>query len=235
MNTDVRAQNGPDVVLEVGKSFVIPVGTPLQIEIEGISAKLNSVAVGWLPENYLIMRQPASGFGSISSKLFKGNGITVRYITGGDAFAFRTEVLGSSDSPKLIFVAFPQRVVRHALRVNKRILCYLPAELFKETGTSELIPDTLYGIVSDISLSGCAFEMTKGGGETGLTDVRVEDPVKLRIQFPGREKMVEFSGHVRRAQRDGKRLNLGIRFHKGTGEPRDEIAEYVGSMEKFLL
>ena len=100
-----------------------------------------------------------------------------------------------------------------------------------------LIPDIVAGIISDISLSGCAFEMIKGGGELCLPDIRINDSVKIRIQFPGHVEMIEFMGSVRRTQRDGKRLNLGIKFAESDSDTvagRGKIAEYFQALEKFV-
>ncbi len=233
MDSNDQTQRAVDEILEVGKSFILPVGTPLQVEIEGISAKLNSIAVGWVPENYLIIKRPVSGFGSIASKLFNGNGITVRYLTGGDVFAFKSELIGSADALKLIFVAFPKQVVRRCLRECRRLLCFLPAELMKQTGDSDLIQDSVSGILSDISVAGCAFEMIKGADGMGLPDIKTEDLITLRVHFPGQGQPVEFPGQVRRSHRDGKRLSLGIRFQETNALTKASLDSYLRTLEKF--
>jgi len=232
MTNDDLTLVGGEEVLEVGKSFVLPVGTPLQIELGGVLVKMSSVSVGWLPDQYLVIRKPSTGFGSIVSKLFKGNKITVRYISDGDAFAFQSEVVGSSDSPGLIFVAYPSLVVRRNLRRSRRVLCYLPAEFQKETDERGLIPDVVSGILADLSLSGCAFEMIKGP-DTGPPDVKVDDAVKLHVQLPGQEQPIEFPGLVRRILRDGKRFSVGIEFRDMDADTEGKTADYIRTIEKF--
>ena len=80
-----------DDLSKPGKSFFFPVGLPLQIEISGVSLRMSSVSVGYLAGNWLIIKYPSTGtFGSIASKLFKGNKITVRYVNEGDVFGFQS-------------------------------------------------------------------------------------------------------------------------------------------------
>ena len=231
INDDLTLVGGEEV-LEVGKSFILPVGTPLQIELGGVLVRMSSVSVGWLPEHYLIIRKPSTGFGSVTSKLFKGNKITVRYISDGDAFAFQSEVVGSSDSPGLIFVAYPSLVVRRNLRRSRRVLCYLPGELQKERDERGLIPDVISGVVADLSLLGCAFEMMKEP-DTGPPDIKADDGVRLHIRFPGQEQPIEFAGLVKRVLRDGRRFSIGIEFRNMAAATEGRIADYIKTIEKF--
>ena len=157
----------------------------------------------------------------------------MRYLTGGDVFAFKSELIGSADALKLIFVAFPKQVVRRCLRECRRLLCFLPAELMKQTRDSDLIQDPLSGIISDISVAGCAFEMIKGADGMGLPDIKAEDLITIRVHFPGQGQSVELPGQVRRSQRDGKRLSLGIRFQKTNGPTKASLDSYLRTLEKF--
>ena len=76
----------------LGMSFFPPIGTPLQIEIQDVSVKMSSTAVGYVAKKCLIITYPNTGtFGSVSNKLFKGNKVTVRYMNGGNVFGFQTE------------------------------------------------------------------------------------------------------------------------------------------------
>jgi hypothetical protein len=228
-------------ILNVGKSFVLPVGTPLQIEVEGVTPRLNSLSVGWLPGYYLIIKQPVTGFGSIASKLFRGAKITIRYISGGDIFAFQSEVVGvTTESPRLIFISYPPLVVRRSLRGSRRVLCYLPAELIKEQhrGRGIFVELAYRGIISDISLSGCGFDMMKGSADDAdgvLPEVAQNEMVKLRIEFPGLENKIELSGEIRRTLREGRRLNVGIKFLQVHESVKGRIAHYIQTIKKYSI
>jgi hypothetical protein len=229
VNSDETNQASVREVIEVDRSFIIPVGTPLQIELGGVLAKLNSVSVGWFPEDYLIVKKPTAGFGPIASKLYRGNSVIIRYVSNGEVFAFQSEVLGSNDSPGLIFITYPTSVVRHNLRKHRRAPCYLSAELWAETDDAGLSVDPVAGAVTDLTPDGCAFEATARAGREHLPYFKVHDIVTLRIKFPGLNDETSLLGEVRRGNRDGNSLKLGIRFTKMEEHVENTIASYVST------
>ncbi len=222
-------------ILNVGRSFVLPVGTPLQVEIDGITIKMNSVAIGYAENDYVIIKQPATGaIGSISAKLFRGNRITVRYVSGGSIFAFQSELIGAVDHPvKLIVAAYPTLIVRHSLRKDRRLDCHLPAELWMSRTTKDVIDDITHaGIIADISSSGCSFEMVTGGS-TVLPDLSVNERILLRVHFPGAEDKVELPGNVKRIKRDSKRMSIGLQFGEMGEDMKRMVGDYITSVERF--
>src|SRR5271157_5562236 len=92
---------------KIGKPFFFPIGIPLQIEIKGISFKMKSVSVGCLPDSCLILTYPSTPM-SISRGLFKGNRVIVRYLDGGNVFAFESELVCAAYEPvRLLYVSYP--------------------------------------------------------------------------------------------------------------------------------
>ena len=78
-----------------GKPFFFPIGLPIQVEISGVDFTMSSVSVGYLADNFLIIKYPSTGaFGSIAGRLYKGNRLTVRYISGGDVVGFNPSCSG---------------------------------------------------------------------------------------------------------------------------------------------
>jgi hypothetical protein len=231
---DQNRSSAVEEVLNVGESFVLPVGTQLQIEIDGVAARMQSVSVGWLPDNYLVIRQPSTGFGSIAHKLFKGNKVTVRYLSGGAVFAFQSQVIAATDSPRVIFLTYPTVVVRRSLRAAQRFLCYLQANLLIEHDNPDFAADEYRVIITDISLMGCAVEMTTELNPKVkiLPYIKMDETIKIRTQLPGVEKVIELQGEVRRTQRDERELNIGVRFDKSIAHAKDDVAEYIRSIEK---
>ena len=218
---------------KTGRPFFFPVGLPIQIEIDGVSLKMGSVSVGYLADNCLIIRYPSTGaFGSIASRLFKGNKVTVRYITDGDVLGFQSELLGTINEPvRLLFVAYPTLIARRSLRSSKRVECYLPADLNIDRAKSgDIVRE---GIVTDISGTGCNLNMVKESPDQVLPDVRVNDPVILHLQLPGMESRIELSGRIRNIQRDSQKIRMGIQFDDIDEERKMRITEYISTLEKF--
>jgi c-di-GMP-binding flagellar brake protein YcgR len=224
-------------MLNVGKSFLLPIGTRLQMDIGGIDIKLESYVVGLLPDDAIIIKHPFTGsLGSIAHKLFKGNKVTVRYIHGGSVFAFQSELLGSTSEPfRLIFIAYPSLIARHRLRKNSRVQCYLPAQLFLHNkNDAGIIPDVANGgIVSDLSIQGCCFGMIKSSGSQTLPHVRIEGLVNVQIQLPGIETKIDVTGTVKRSVRDAKKMSIGIQFNEIDEDIANKIADHIMAIEQF--
>jgi hypothetical protein len=223
-----------DEVLDVSESFVLPVGTPLQLEIEGIATRMQSVSIGWLPGNYIVIRQPSTGMGSIANKLFKGNTITVRYLSDGEVLAFQSQVVAANDFPRVIFIGYPTTVVRRSLRASRRFVCYLSAELEIQPDNPDLVADAYRAILTDISLLGCGLDVSKESNSKAkkLPYVTMNETVKIRMKFPRAEYLTEVRGEVRRTQRDERKLNIGIRFDESVERVKNEIAQYIETIEK---
>jgi c-di-GMP-binding flagellar brake protein YcgR len=231
---------------KLGKSFFFPLGTSLQIEVEGIATRLISLAVGDLPGECLIIRYPhASGIGPISHKLFKGSRITVRFLAGGNALAFNSEVLGIIQDPfSLLLISYPDVIARHNLRNNRRMQCYLAAHLSialprsssNNTESLRSTEETFYeGIITDISKGGCNFEMIEGLSNSELPDAKIDGMVVLLFELPGMEHKRELSGLVKSVRRDSRRMSVGVQFGLLDEETRYGIDEYVSALERFLL
>lgn len=235
--SDVNGIPGNEIT-SAGKSFILPLGTPLQVEIEGVTMKLNSMSIGLFPDQYIIIKYPyVPNVGILDHKLFKGNKVSVRYLNGGNIYGFRSDVIGVSNHPfKLIFIEFPAIITRQSLRKNTRVECSLPAELCSMAAMNKgiIISDIVHsGIVSDISLSGCGFTMGILSPGQRFPDIKLNESVTLSLQLPGIEKTFELSGEVRRTQRDVQKMNVGLRFHEIDEEARNGITEFILAVEKF--
>jgi c-di-GMP-binding flagellar brake protein YcgR len=217
-----------------GHSFFFPIGTPLQIEIDGVTVRMGSISVGCLPDTCLIIKYPSTQY-SIASKLYKGNKVTVRYISGGNALAFQSDLLGVTNEPvRLLFITYPVFIAHQSLRSSKRLACYLPADAIPLKGGVETVEDQTYGgIIADISSTGCSFNMIKETPDQVLPEVKVQDRVILHLQLPGIENRIRLAGEVKRTQRDSNRTGLGIEFVDLDEDAKAKILSYISALEKF--
>lgn len=224
-------------ILNVGKSFILPVGSTLLIELDGITVTLNSLSIGFHRDNYIIIKHPyKENLGPITHKLFKGNKIKVRYLNGGNIFAFQSTIIGTTNDPfRLVFIEYPATIIRHSLRKDRRVECYIPAELFNGNYKDEgIVPDIDYsGVISDISLSGCSFNMIITPSSQSKPYVRINGSITLHIHLPGIENEIELFGEIKRMQRDSKKMNIGIQFLMVGDDIMNRINEYILAVEKF--
>jgi c-di-GMP-binding flagellar brake protein YcgR len=215
--------------LTIGKSLLIPHGTQVQLEIDGILAKLKSYSVGFLPEDCLIFKYPSmTSLGPISHKLFKGNKIIVGYIDKGNVFGFQSEILGFITEPvKLIFVAYPSVIARHNLRKGKRVACSLLAE-------ADVDGEKFEGLITDISETGCCLSITPQMAEQSFPSMRINQAFLIHCQMPGIEAPVEIEGRVKNFQRDTQRVSIGTTFDDVDPVVRDSIVNFILTLQKIL-
>jgi len=230
---DSRAE-GPSYELgKLGKPFFLPVGIPLQIEIEGVSFRMKSVSVGWLPDVCLIIKYPSTPM-SITRMLFKGNKVTVRYIDAGSAFGFESELIAVADEPLgILYISYPVHIVRKSLRSSRRIECHLPAQVFRrepETGEETPLGE---GVIVDISRMGCGFTVPGESHDEALAGVRIGDTIVLGFPLPGTENDIALGGKVRRIERDAERTTAGIQFLEIEESLKEKIMSYISALEKF--
>jgi hypothetical protein len=211
----------------LSEKIPIEIGTAVQIEIEGIDHRFHSVFVGSIPNDFMIFRTPASGhIFSIRTNIFAGQKMVIRFLAGGTVYGFQANLIEAVTSPeRLMFVTFPDEMASHNLRLRRRIECFLPANV--------TINQTEYdGIVIDLNDIGCRFSTSLAGKETLAGDI-VGD-VTISLLLPGSEKELKLAGTPRNIDRNGKTINIGIKFLDADDETKNRIRDYVGSLEKAL-
>ena len=236
---DSKTELSKSHIIDAEKTFSFPVGAQLQVEVEGVTVKLNSQAIGYVFNEFLIIRYPyAPGIGSLADKLYKGVRVTVRYLDKGNVLGFQSSLIQVSNEPaRILFITFPPSVTRHALRENKRFSCSLPSQLFstaaKDGGD---IRDTAYnGITSDISLSGCALNLNTPAAGGRLPHISMGKPVKLVMQLPGIERKIAIYGTIRRTRTEGHGLRVGIEFQVMNEEVRRMLEDFIAAVDTVGL
>jgi c-di-GMP-binding flagellar brake protein YcgR len=215
--------------LIIGRSLLIPPGTQVQLEIDGILVKLKSYAVGYLPGDCLIFKYPSiTSLGSIAHKLFKGNKVIVGYVDKGNVFGFQSELLGFITEPtKLIFVSYPAVIARHNLRKGTRVSCSLLAEV-------DVNGEKFEGLITDISGTGCCLSITAQSVEQSFPSMKINQTFAILCQLPGIEAPVEVVGRVKNFQRETQRISIGTLFHDVDPVIMDGIISFVLAIQKIL-
>jgi c-di-GMP-binding flagellar brake protein YcgR len=215
-------------LLNMGESLLIPSGTQVQLEIDGIPAKLRSHSVGCLPEGCLIFRYPTMTHpGAIAHKLFKGNKISLQYMDKGNVFTFRTELLGFITEPvKLIFLAYPSEITRQNLRNVARTSCSLIAEV-------DVNGEKFEGIITDISETGGRISITAQWADQLLPAMRINQAFLILCRLPGIEDPVEIVGQVRNFQSEIQRITIGTFFHGVDPAVCAAIINFVMTVQKI--
>lgn len=205
---------------QTGVEISASIGTEVRLEIEGLKARLSSKLVGIGSREYLIVTTPGLGqTEGVASTLVPGNRVVVRYADRGSVYEFETSIIDTIETPfQLIFLKAPTVVVDREIRSNPRIDTTLPARIEND-------PE-ITGIVTDISISGCHFEVRS---TQTLPDALSEigAPVVLHLRLPGVVGEIGAKGTLRNARNRDGRFALGVAFAEMEERHQLAIDEYV--------
>jgi len=215
--------------LNVGESILIPVGTHVELELNGVRAKLKSFCVGALPEDCLIFKYPdITDLEPLTNNLSAGNTVTVRYVDRGNVFAFQSELLGFVTDPvKLIFVEYPATIVRHSLRKVQRV----DYPLFAEVDVND---EQYEGLIKDISVRGCRLSIIAQSPKQVLPSIDLDQMLTVRCTLPGIEVPTVITGQVKSFYWEGQRITIGTAFHDIDLEVRDRLTSFISSIQKVI-
>ncbi|MBN1548003.1 MAG: flagellar brake protein [Syntrophaceae bacterium] len=211
----------------VENTVIIPVGTFLKIDIEGISYRLNSEIVGYEKSEYLIIKMPkSSNINYLKTKFYRGNKIIIRYLDRGTVYRFETEIIGIMYDPaRLILTKYPKIVSEYDLRDKRRYECFIPAQ-------AKLDQDTYLGMIVDISENGCLL-MLKASENDKLPASNIGDQFEFTIVIPGTDVGQKLSMEIRNIKRDSNVCFLGGNFIQINEELKKTMADYISIIDQL--
>lgn len=194
-------------------------GAAVQVQL-GRGPRLGVRLLALVPEQYLL-------FHGLSRELMTqyapntGDSLLVRYFYEGTAYAFRSYLLNVVQTPEpLLFVAYPRVVELCAMRAAERVACTLPCRL-------RLAGPVCNALLVDISLGGARVTVRPAGDWSAASFTKaVGRRVELGVQVPEQEGCAWVGGIVRRADRDGRRVSLGLQFEDSQEALFQQLAEY---------
>jgi hypothetical protein len=209
-----------------GIRIALEIGTPLHLELDGVSMTLQSDFVGMEPEKYIIISSPKP-FAPVKHKFFPGNQIIVKYLFGGTVYAFQTKLIETIVKPvKLVFIEYPKIIQHTDLRNHKRMNCFFPVKI-KFEGEEE------NGVILDINKKGCHCQIQQVQSEK-IAALNIKDLVFMRFPFPGVKGELEVAGYVTNLRKNRQEMHLGLEFHETSLETQKIIAQYILSVYDYL-
>jgi c-di-GMP-binding flagellar brake protein YcgR len=207
--------------------IVIPIGTFLKIEIEGISFRMNSEIVGYEKSDYLIIKMPkASNMNYLKTKFYRGNKITIRYLDHGTVYRFETEIIGVVNDPAhLILTRYPKIVSEYDLRDKKRYECFIPAE-------AKMGQEKYMGMIVDISENGCLL-MLKSADNDKLPEANIGDKLDFTILIPGDDVGHQLTMEAKNIKKDSQVCFLGGNFIEINEELKKTMTQYISIINQL--
>ncbi len=205
--------------LSSGSDFVylpgLTLGASLQIKIEGLGTD-QTCLIGMAPGEFFIIRTPL--LPSIGSKLFEKNHIIVRYIFSGRVYGFRCTLIELIKKPhRLSILSYPDTIEYINLRKHERIPCFLNAEVTVKNRCFQ-------GIISDISIGGCSFEVDKTENEE-FPHCGVNEAMLIGIRFRKEGEETVFNAAVRTFRVESQGMMIGLSFAKSGVQEKDAKSE----------
>ena len=212
------SESSKDIQLNIGFSCEV------LIEIEGIRKRIKSRLIGIAPKSYLIVETPKST--GIRKLLLNDTPVLIRYVYSGKIYGFRSYIIGKVNVPRQItFLSYPESIEKINLRKHERLNCSIPATI----GFNEV---DLRGVISDLSRSGCRFNLKMDENFSG-NPFQIEDIVKLSFPLVGKEDDQKIDGVVKNMNYNNDAISFGIEFDKTNIEALNKIDSYVGLVKNF--
>ncbi len=207
--------------------FDSKVGAKVVVELLGVGGRFNTTFLGWDQDRYVMVKVPPQQ--ALSEQVYIDKPVVVRYLhKGGEVHGFRSRIQNIAHAPhRILFLAYPPRVEKVALRRKERVDCFMQAEAeFGDVRAS--------GYVLNISSGGCRFSAPRG--KYGLKDVfRPEQPVSLVFTIPiGEQAPIHASGRIKKLFDDPERRVAGIEFTDTPEAAGSLIRDYVREVREYL-
>ena len=202
-----------------GLRLNVDLGTALQIEIQGLDAKIKTKLIGMEAWEYLIIKAPV-GYAGIRNKMVEGNKVIVRYVNEGNIYGFEAFILAVIDKPtSLLVIDYPNAVAEKTLRKSERKDCYITCMVEIDGRDTE-------GALVDISTTGCRCIAPN------LNSVDVQGPqigsnVTLVFDSPAEDWQMVLEGQIVNTTEYHAAARLGIKFAEG-------IEDKLQHIEKLL-
>jgi hypothetical protein len=197
----------------------IPVGTKLNIKIEGIAIPITSTFIGLEKDEWVLIGPPAP-FATIKSKLFPGNKLIVQYLHEGSIFVFVAKIIEVLTKPiRVVVLDYPDKVVNRGLRAEKRVLCRVPATVSFKGASKD-------GLIGDINPRGCRLVVTYLPTEKNYI-ARTGETLKITFRLPTVPRDITLSGTIRNSTKKNLALSYGIQFQETPPDARAVIEKYA--------
>jgi c-di-GMP-binding flagellar brake protein YcgR len=205
-----------------GRRIGLDIGAKLQIEIEDFGSPLESIMVGMMPDDYLIITLPShlslNGHG-----LSKGAHFDIKYLYLGKVCFFHSKLMASVDfHQKLLFVSYPLVIHYHELRRHRRVAIFLPCTIGLDDGQS------YPAVLLDMSVSGCLCQQkSKEDKPIPLPSFHIDEKLTIRCLLPGMDEEQELTGHIRNLNKTKRETRIGVEFVENPPAVEKAITHYL--------
>lgn len=193
----------------IARKFAL--GQILDIELQDAArTRFQGPLLGMREGKYLVTDLPSvARHGTLRDRLIDEQELIVRTIcerTTGECLGFKSSIYARLKSPDpMLFISYPPEVQIHELRSETRLMVYQRATLMlAELGQS------IIGLLTDLSASGCRFEVE--GADRW--QVKRDEQVQIEFIHPESGRVQTRAGLVRSVRNQNNFLSVGMAFAK---------------------
>jgi len=209
----------------LGQRIPLEIGSPIKLEFPRQEILFESVVVGMLQDNYLIVSNPQP-FSNMEDLVGGEQRVIIKYVHKGRVWMFKSQLLKAVDSPsQLLFFEYPGVIHYHEMRKEKRIPIFIPST-FHINEEPEL-----YGTLIDLSATGGLYQI-KHKKNTCLPRIDMNTSILLRCLLPGIKEEQQINGKVRNMQIEPDETRIGIEFINLQPHLAATIGRYLYSIEE---
>lgn len=202
------------------------IGTIFRLQIKGAKRRLSSELIGIEDGQYLIVKMPPlHTTENVSTILIKGNEISVKYMYKGTIFGFQSRIIDLIHKPfKLIFIKYPENIECFDVRGNKRVECFLPANI-------KIAEYIIEGCITDISRAGCLFviDTPEHEGSKNLLELNYE--ISVGFHLPGIEEELSVDAKQKSIKKNTDSASIGIEFAKMNSSVQTKLFKFLSIAE----
>lgn len=206
-----------------GLRLNMDLGTALQIEIQGLDAKIKTKLIGMESWEYLIIKAPV-GYAGIRNKMVEGNKVIVRYVQEGNVYGFEAFILAVIDKPtSLLVIDYPKVVAEKTLRKSERKDCYINCMI-------EINGQETEGALVDISTTGCRC-IAPNIRTKDAQDPQIGSSIILVFDSPAEDWQMVLEGSIANTTEYHAAARLGIKFDEGVEDKIPHIEKLIAHLD----
>lgn len=186
--------------------FRSEIDTEMQMEFEELEGRIKIFLVGVISNRYLVFSVSDDRKSGSLAKITQHTSLTIRGISRGEAFGFRTEIIRIIKDPEvLLFVKYPTFVQHQSIRNSHRVKCLLPAKFAHDT-------TGIGGIISDISISGCHFQCENDLNQQQAAIIQLNGQFLFSFELPGKEVPKTIEATIKNTYVETDTIHIGFQF-----------------------
>lgn len=224
--TDNKEQLPLKHLSTLGRCIPLEIGSLVKLEFPHLKDLFESIMVGMLQENYLIVTNPQP-FIDLEDLVGGEQRVIIRYTHKERIWMFKSQLLKTVDSPShLLFFEYPGAIHYHEQRKAKRSSIFIPSTFrYRQE-------DELYGTLIDLSTAGGLCQIKHKNGNP-LPPIDINSDIVLRCLLPGIKEEQQINGRVRNMQIAPADTRIGIEFINLQPHLQDTISQYLYSLESL--